>query len=118
MELAEKGADGKSVHIRRAQRVERLLSDLCSELKKRRDVVLICRERVRRHVAVAKVLQEPLQQFFHATPCPLPLVPCTERSHSAKSLSARSDIASLRFNLSRRTVGGGSMIPNVILVGW
>ncbi len=46
VKLAEKCSNGEGVGVRRAQRIERCLPEPGGELKKRRDVVLVGRERV------------------------------------------------------------------------
>src|SRR4051812_29595513 len=113
MQLREKPANGRNVHVLRSEVVRLLVESRGRECEELRQIVAVGGNRVTRGVAIeSEVLEKFLEMVLHPdTPSGTAAWPgflCALSSHSARSASARSAIASLRFILSRMMLRGGS----------
>src|SRR6266545_1426374 len=104
MEIAEKAANQCQVEMLGRQRAAPA-GLLCGKGDELRQIALVRRHCVGGQVAIQADVVEKVAELF-------------QRSRSS---SARSDVASLRSARPSRfpvRAGGGSMMPNVMLVGW
>jgi hypothetical protein len=128
VKIGEKPPDGRDVDVGRAQLLQGTVRRVRHAPQKLREVTLVGGHGVPRRIAIQQEKrQKGVEDVFHAGLGELKSVDSGNRSavptfgsaesHSARSRSARSDIASFRFCLSRTRSVGGAMIPNVMLVG-
>src|ERR1700676_5469197 len=118
MELGKKSANRRHLDIRRFQPIERCVMVAGRKQEKLGEIARVGHDGVTRGVAVEpQIVEKIFEDLPHAPaliPCPPPLPAGSERSHSARAASARSDIATFRFTLSRMPFGGASIMPNVM----
>ncbi len=121
MEISEERADVKMIEIGRRE-----LRAAPTEMGREEDhelaeVALVRANGVRGHVLVQpQVFEEALELILHRS---VPAMTGCDSIHVARSASARSDSATFRSAFLRGTLRppsavSGSMIPNVMFVGW